>query len=178
MRKHLIPFLFLTTILYACGGQKEFLPEEDSGLQLASEVVIFESKDSQKQWILTAESVNFEDLQNATLKNPKLLLKKNGQDSAQVTGDSGSFDYTQKLVSINGHAKINALQENAVLTTDRFFYDIDKDRIWSNDKTVIIRNHAKVTARGGVETDSKLSKIELKKQTTHLPSDIRELQKK
>ena len=172
-------FLFFSLVaLYACGGQKDFSPEEESGLQLANEVAIFESKDSQKQWILTAEAVNFADLQNATLKNPKLLLKKNGEDSGRVTGDSGSFDYTQKLVSIEGHAKIEALQENAVLTTDRFFYDIDKDRVWSDDKTVIVRNHAKVTARGGIETDSKLTKIELKKQSTRLPADIKELQTK
>lgn len=163
--------------LSACGGQKDFSPEDEDGLQLANQVAIFESKDSQKQWILTAEAVDFADLQNATLKNPKLLLKKDGKDSAQVTGDLGSFDYAQKLVSIEGHAKINSLTHDAVLTTDRFFYDIDKDRIWSDDKTVIVRNHAKVTARGGVETNSKLSKIELKKQATRLPSNVRELKK-
>ncbi len=54
---------------------------------------------------------------------------------------------------------------------------MDKDRIWSDGKTVITRGGAKVTARGGVETDSKLVKIEIKKQTTRLPADARELQK-
>ena len=163
--------------LNACGGQKEFSPEDESGLQLASEVAIFESKDSQKQWILTAETVDFADLQNATLKNPKLLLKKDGKDSARVTGDLGSFDYAQKLVTIQGHARIESLTHQAVLTTDKFFYDIDKDRIWSDDKTVIVRNQAKVTARGGVVTDSKLTKIELKKQSTRLPVDLGDLKK-
>jgi len=177
MRNHFLLFLLLA-LLCACGGQKDFLPEEESGLQLASEVSIFESKDSQKQWILTAQSVNFEDMQNATLKNPKLLLRKDGKDSAQVTGDSGSFDYTQKLVTIEGHAKIEALQEKATLTTHRFFYDIDKNRIWSDHKTVVVRDGAKVTAAGGIETDSKLSKIEIKKQKTRLPSKIRGTKKK
>lgn len=177
MKKYLF-LLFAVFLLAACGGQKDFSPEDESDLQLANQVSIFESKDSQKQWILTAEAVNFADLQNATLKNPKLLLKKDGQDTGQITGDSGSFDYTEKLVSIQGHARIEALQEHAVLTTDRFFYDIDKDRVWSDDKTVIVRNQAKVTARGGVETDSKLSKIELKKQTTRLPKQVKELRKK
>ena len=173
-----IIWIFLgLVVLGACGGQKDFSPEEESGLQLANEVAIFESKDSQKQWILTAEAVDFADLQNAALKNPKLLLKKDGKDSAQVTGDLGTFDYAQKLVSIEGHARIEALTHDAVLTTDRFFYDIDKDRVWSDNKTVVIRNHAKVTARGGVETDSKLTKIELKKQSTRLPADVRELKK-
>ena len=177
MRKQIWIFVLLVG-LGACSGQKDFSPEEENGLQLANQVSIFESKDSQKQWILTAEAVDFADLQHATLKNPKLLLKKDGKDSAQVTGDLGSFDYAQKLVSISGHAKIEALQEKAVLTTHQFFYDIDKDRVWSDDKTTIVRNQAKVVARGGVETDSKLARIELKKQTTRLPSDVRELKQK
>ncbi len=172
----LISIFLLTFSLSACGGNKEFSPEDEDGLQLANQVTIFESKDSQKQWTLTAEAVNFADLQNATLKNPKLLLRKDGKDSLEVTGDSGSFDYAQKLVSIEGHARIRALQENATLTTDCFYYDIDKDRVWSDDKTVIVRQQAKVTARGGVETDSKLSKIELKKQTTRLPDNVKEFQ--
>ena len=177
MRNHF--WLLLPLILLgACSGQKEFLPEEESGLQLANEVSIFESKDSQQHWVLTAQAVNFEDLQNATLKNPKLLLRKDGKDTAQVTGDSGSFDYTQKMVSIEGHAKIEALQEKATLTTHRFFYDIDKNRIWSDQKTIVVRDGAKLTASGGVETDSKLSKIEFKKQSTRLPSNIRGTKKK
>ncbi len=178
MKKTLLlwPFVFA---LCACGGQKDFAPEEEGDLQLANQVTIFESKDSQKQWLLTAQAVNFADLQNATLKNPVLLLKKDGQENLQVTGDSGWFDYANKLVAIEGHARIEALEENAVLTTDRFSYDIDKDRLWSDTKTVIVRGrNSKVTARGGIETNSKFSKVELKKQTTQLPTDLRELQKK
>ena len=176
--RNFLRFFLASSLLCACGGQREFIPEEENGLQLANEVSIFESKDSQKQWILTAQAVNFADLQNATLKNPKLLLRKEGKDSARVTGDSGSFDYAKKLVSIEGHAKIEALQEKAVLTTARFFYDIDKDRIWSDDKTIIVRDGAKVTASGGIETNAKLSRIELKKQNTRLPSHIRGLKNK
>ena len=58
------------------------------------------------------------------------------------------------------------------------FYDVDKNRIWSDDKTTVPRGAAKITARGGVETDSKLTKIELKKQSTRLPKTTRELQRK
>ena len=169
MRKHWLLFLLLGTVC-ACGGQKESLPEV--GQQLATEVSIFETKDNQKQWVLTAESVDFEDMQNATLKNPKLLLRKDAKDIAQVTGDSGTFDYAQKLVTIEGHAKIAALQGKTHLTTQHFFYDIDKDRIWSDTKTVGVWQNAKMTASGGIETDSKLSKIEVKKQKTRLPSKI------
>ena len=95
MRKIFFFPLFLLT-LAACGGKDSFAPEDDAGLQLASKVSIFEAKDSQKKWLLTAENVDFADLQSATLKNPELLLKENGQDSARVSGDSGTFDYTKK----------------------------------------------------------------------------------
>ena len=169
--------LLLATCLFlvACGGSSEFSPTEDAGMQLAKEVAIFESKDSQKKWILKANAVDFSNLQSATLKNPSLILKENGQDSASVSGQTGTFDYPAKLVTIEGDAKIESFTERRVITAERFFYDVDKNRIWSDVKTVITRDGAKVTARGGAETDSKLSKIELKKQTTRLPDQVKDL---
>ncbi len=150
--------LLLTGLVWlgACGGSGDFSPAEDAGMQLASQVSIFESKDSHKKWLLRADAVDFADLKSATLKNPDLLLKENGEDSAGVTGKTGIFDYTAKLVTIEGDAKIQSFTENLVIEAERFFYDVDKDRIWSDGKTVITRGGAKVTARGGVETDSKL----------------------
>ena len=104
-----------------------------------------------------------------------LLLKQNGQDSARVTGNTGTFDYEQKLITIQGAAQINALLERTVLTTERFFYDVNKDRVWSDLKTTITRGSAKAVARGGIETDSKLTRIELKQQATRLPVQLQEL---
>ena len=174
MRKT-IALLLAVCGLCACGGEKEFSPSDNAGMQLATNVSIFESQDSHKKWILRAESVDFSSLQSAVLKNPDLLLKENGQDSASVTGKTGSFDYPSKLVTIEGNAKIQSFTENLIITAERFFYDVDKDRIWSDGKTVVTRGGAKVTARGGIETDSKLTKIEIKKQTTRLPADANEL---
>lgn len=171
-------FALLVFTLAACGGKETFAPDENAGMQVASRVSIFESKDSQKKWLLTAEAVDFADLQSATLKNPELSLKEDGKDSARVSGDAGIFDYSKKLVTIDGNARIVSLTEDVTIAGNRFFYDIDKDRIWSDEKTTVTRGAAKVTARGGVETDSKLTKIELKKQSTRLPKTVRELQRK
>lgn len=176
--KKLTVLLAALLCLGACGGSNEFSPAEDTGMQLASQVSLFESKDSQKKWLLRADAVDFADLKSATLKTPNLLLKENGTDSASVTGKTGVFDYPTKVVTIEGDAKIHSFTEKLLIEAERFFYDVDKDRIWSDGKTVITRGGAKVTARGGVETDSKLAKIEIKKQTTRLPKDARELQKK
>ena len=176
MRKHLFLLLALTGVI-ACGTKDTFSPDENAGVQLATNVSIFESKDSQKQWILTADAVDFSDLGNATLKNPVLLLKQNGQDSARVTGETGTFDYTNKRVSIQGSARIVSLTQRVKITTDRFFYDVDEDKVWSDTKTVITRASAKTVARGGVETDSKLNKIELKNQTTRVPKTTDEFKK-
>lgn len=173
-----IYLLAALSCLAACGSKDNFTPEDNEGLQLATNVSIFESKGNQQQWLLTAEAVDFADLQNATLKNPVLLLKKNGQEHARLTGHTGSFDYTNKLVKLEGNARVDALHERLSITAERFLYDIDKDRVWSDVKTVITRQSAKAVARGGIETDSKLSKIELKKQRTRLPQDTRELQRK
>ena len=98
-------------LLNACGKKETFSPEENAGVQMATNVSIFESKDNQKQWILTADAVDFAELSNATLKNPVLLLKQDGKDSARVSGNTGSFDYLKKQVSISGNAQIHSLSE-------------------------------------------------------------------
>ncbi len=169
--------LCVCCLLSACAKQESFSPQDDTGVQLANRVSIFESKDNQKQWLLTADAVDFADLTRATLKNPELLLKQNGQNSARVTGQSGTFDYAQKLVTIEGDARVHSLTEKTLITTERFFYDVDKDRIWSDQKTTITRATAKSVARGGIETNSKLTRIELKKQTTQLPQNTNELKR-
>ena len=174
MRKLFLLCLALTA-LAACDTSQEFAPDENAGMQVANKVSIFESQDNQKKWVLQAQSVDFSDMQTATLKNPELLLKENGKDSASVTGKTGSFDYMKKKVSIEGNAKIQSFAQQVVITADRFFYDVNKNRIWSDDKTVITRGGVKVTAREGVVTDSKLNNIEIKKQTTKLPTNTQEL---
>ncbi len=177
MRKILVLTLFCVSLV-ACGGNGENSPQDASDMQLATNVSIFESKDNQKQWILQADTVDFADLKSATLKNPQLLLKQEGKDSARVFGKTGSFDYIKKLVTVEGDAKIDSFTEDVQITANRFFYDVENDRVWSEGKTVITRGGAKITARGGIETDSKLVKIEMKKQSTRLPASAQELQRK
>lgn len=167
--------LSVLLILSACTKKESFSPDDSGEAQIANRVSIFESKGSQQQWLLTAQAVDFADLTNATLKNPILLLKQNGQDSARISGDTGTFNYEKKRVTIEGNAQINAITEQTLITAPRFFYDIEPDRAWSNQKTIITRGSAKTIARGGIETDSKLTKIELKQQTTRLPQEVREL---
>jgi len=163
--------------LGACGKKDSFSPDDNAGVQLANRVSIFESKDNQQQWLLTAEAVDFADMTSATLKNPQLLLKQNGQDSARVSGHTGTFDYNKKLITIEGDAQIHSLTEQTLITTERFFYDVDKDKVWSDRKTTITRGTAKSVARGGIETDSKLKKIVLKNHATRVPQNARELKK-
>ncbi len=164
----------LCMILAACSADKSFSPDEEE-LQQAKHVTLFESKDSHHKWILNADEVDFEDMANAVLTNPHLMLYENNQPSAEISGKRGTLNYAQKLVSIEGDAVVHSLAEQVRLTTDRFFYDIDKDRVWSDKKTLVTRNNAKITAKAGIETDSKLRKIEFKKQTTQLPTDLAEI---
>ncbi|MBR2866085.1 MAG: LPS export ABC transporter periplasmic protein LptC [Elusimicrobiaceae bacterium] len=168
--------LLLALLCCSACAKKDDFSAEDGDVQRAEQVTIFESKDSQKKWLLQADQVDFEDLSNAVLTNPRLLLRENGQDSAEVSGQKGTFDYNHKLVSIEGKAKIKSFTQQINLATDRFFYDVDKDKIWSDKKTIVTRGTAKITARGGIETDSKLVKIEFKKQSTRLPENIQEIQ--
>ena len=164
--------------LVACSSKNadEGLNEEHS--QLATQVSIFASKDNQKEWILLADTVNFSDLQNATLNNPSLLLKQDGEDSARVTGKTGSFNYTEHVVSIEGNARIQSFTEQLTITAPSFSYNIDDDRVWSDGKTTVTRGDASVIAKGGIVTDSKFNQIEFKKQTIQLPSNTQTLKRK
>jgi LPS export ABC transporter protein LptC len=164
--------LFLT----ACSSKGTSATEDDA--QVAQNVSIFSSKENQKQWVLQAQSVNFENMQNATLKNPRLILNENGKNSATVSGDLGLFDYSQQLVTIDGNAVLQSLTERVRIAAPRFFYNVNTDRIWSDAKTVITRGSARSVAINGVETDSKLTKIIIKKHATQLPADRQELQRK
>lgn len=174
MRKTVL-FLLPILLLAACADSTQ-KPTDGSDAQTATHVTIFESKDSQKKWLLRADQVDFQDLSSAVLTNPHLLLREEGQDSAEVSGKKGTFNYNQKLVSIEGDAQVHSFKEDLLLTTDRFFYDVDKDLIWSDKKTVITRGNTEITAQGGIKTDSKLNQIEFKKQSTQLPSDLKELE--
>ncbi len=170
-----IGWLLLLGLLAACGGENSFSPD-DGELQQAHSVTLFESKDSQNKWILHADTVDFEDMAHAVLTNPHLILRENGQDSADITGKRGILDYAQKLVRIEGDVRVHSLTQKILLTADHIFYDLDKDRVWSDKKTIVTRGSAKITAKNGIETDSKLRQIEFKNQTTQLPADPQELQ--
>lgn len=161
-------------LLAACSGEKSFSPSEEE-VQQATNVTLFQAKDSQNQWVLHADAVDFQNMTHAVLTNPHLLLRQNGQDSAEISGKRGILDYENKTVSIEGDARVHSLTQQILLTTDHFFYDIDTDRVWSDKKTLVTRGTAKITARGGIETDSKLNKIEFKKQSTRLPVKLQEL---
>ena len=176
MKQYLV-FALSVIWLTACGSSTTS-PVEDSDGQLATNVSIFSSKENQKQWTLHADCVNFENQQSAQLKNPQLLLKQNGVDSATVSGQRGTFDYAAQLVSIDGGAVLESLTEKIRITAPEFFYNIAEDKIWSDTRTVITRGSAKSVAKNGIETNAKLTKIVLKKHATRLPSDPAELQRK
>ncbi|MBP5404067.1 MAG: LPS export ABC transporter periplasmic protein LptC [Elusimicrobiaceae bacterium] len=175
--KKLLVFLLGIFCLAACNSGNTPSVQDEGDMQLATNVSIFSSKENQKEWVLHADSVNFENMQSAALKNPQLFLKQDGEDSARVSGEMGTFDYAKQLVTIEGNAVLESLTEKARITAPRFFYDITQDKIWSDARTVITRGTARSVAINGVETNSKLTKIVIKKHATQLPKNRKELQK-
>lgn len=175
--KRLLFFFISAALLCACQAKTASPAQDEADTQLATNVSIFSSQENQKKWVLHADSVNFENKQSATLKNPQLVLKQNGQDSATVSGQIGTFDYGKQLVTIEGNAVLESLDEKARITAQHFFYDIAQDKIWSDVRTVITRGTARSVAIHGVETDSKLNKIIIKKHATQLPKTRQELQR-
>lgn len=175
--KRLCIFLLSFLGLGACHSSSSAPIQDEADTQLATNVSIFSSQENQKKWVLHADIVNFENMQSATLKNPQLALKQNGQDSATVSGQIGSFDYAKQLVTIEGNAVLNSLNEKVRITAQHFFYDIAQNKIWSDVRTIITRGTARSVAIHGVETDSKLNKIIIKKHATQLPKTRNELKR-
>ena len=73
--------------------------------------------------------------------------------------------------------------ENVIRLTKSPFYGMpmklllwQKAFIEANNRTVVTRGSGKITAKNGIETDSKLRKIKFNKQITQLPTDPAELQ--
>ena len=174
MKKNFL-WLFLILALGACGSDKKFSPNEDPGMQQANTVSIFESKGSQKRWILNSHDVDFSDMQNASLDEPELLLKEDGQNAAKVTAERGLFNYPNKLVTLKGKVKAVSFTQKLTLETHYMYYDVDKDRVWTDAKTVVTRGGVRTTAKNGVETNAKLTQIEFKNQTTRLPQTVEEI---
>lgn len=175
MKKQTLWILVCLLLTAACGSDKKFSPNEDPGMQKANVVSIFESKASQKQWILNSKDVDFSDMENAALDEPELILKENGKDSARITAKRGIFNYPQKMVTLKGDVKARSFTQNLTLDTDHLFYDVNKDRVWTEAKTIITRGGVKTTAQNGVVTNSKLTQIEFKRQSTQLPKTVEEL---
>ena len=92
-----------------------------------------------------------------------------------MTAERGVFNYAQRLVTLQGHVKAVSLIHGLTLETDHIYYDVDKDRVWSDKKTVVTRGGVRTVAKHGVETNSKLTQIEFKKQSTALPATVKEL---
>lgn len=173
--KHCLLFLLAAFVFGGCGSDKKFSPNEDPGMQKANTVSIFESKGSQKRWILNSRDVDFSDMQNAALESPELLLKENGQDSAKITAERGIFNYPSKLVTLRGKVKATSFTQKLTLETDHMYYDVNKDRVWTEAKTIVTRGGVRTTAKNGVVTNSKLTQIEFKRQTTQLPQTLQEI---
>lgn len=175
MNKRALGILCLCILTAACGSDKKFSPNEEPGMQKANVVSIFESKQSQKQWMLNSKDVDFSNMENAALDQPELILKENGQDSARITAARGVFNYPQKVVTLKGKVKAQSFTQNLVLETDHLFYDVNKDRVWTDAKTVVTRGGVRTTAQNGLVTNSKLTQIEFKRQSTQLPQTVDEL---
>jgi Uncharacterized protein conserved in bacteria len=174
--KHLY-LLPLTVFLCACGGSKDSQTAHSGPSQQAYGVMISQVQSGQNQWILSTKKASFyDDSKTADLLKPYLTFNTKGQENSSVKADEGTYDMEGNLITMKGNVIGASDKEDATIKTQKAYYDIVRKVIWTDSDVTVKRGG--ITVKGkGIKANSDLSEIEIIKQKTQLPKELKELRK-
>ncbi len=176
-RVNLVKRLLLISILFlaACNGKNSALSDEESGLQTAKSVVIYEAKNGFHTWVLQAEEAQFyENNEKVSLVKPQVVFKKEEKEVSRIKGDKGSLSLGENLIVLEGNVQGKDIKENVTINTSLLNYDMGQKKIWTDKKFILLRNGVKVEGQG-FKANGDLTEIEITKQTTTLPQTAKEI---
>lgn len=176
MKKNKIKSLTLICLLACAACAKQDAPQQDSApAQRGYNITLSESTAGQTAWRLEVKEADFFDgEQYLTLKNPSLILNENGQTNSTVTSLKGRYDVANHLITLSKKVTGVSQKENAKIETEEIFYDTQTKEIWSDSPVRLTRG--KITVNGaGLRANGDLSQIEIIKQKTALPADIKDI---
>jgi len=170
-------FFFLPVLLLAaaCSNKETPFSDEDSGVQTATRVVMYEAAFGLHNWVLEADGASFSETdEEISLTNPQIIFKKDDKEVSRIRGDKGSFSVQKNLIVLEGNVDGKDIKENVSIKTDLLNYDMTAKKIWTDRKFTLTRNG--VTVRGqGLRANGDLTEIEITKQTTTLPRTVKEI---
>ena len=180
--EHFPPFRFILIVhlivfmLAACGS-KDKNDQGGTHAQRGEDVLISESEMGQSKWLLSTKTADYyDDEQKVELSFPKLINKTNGKDDASIRADKGSYDLTTGLITLTGKVKGVSLEQATTIKTSQVYYNTQTHKVWTDKPVTLTRGG--VTVKGAaMQANSDFSEIQLYKQITQLPKELRDFDK-
>ena len=165
--------LILTSLILLSACQKN--TSSNGGAvppQRAEGVIMRETAAGESTWQLKAISADFYDNQDVLMNNPKITFNQSKGD-AVLTAKKGSFK--DGIITFSGSVVVIVKEEDLKLTTSKLYYNTNTKIAWTDVPFVLKRSG--VTVKGkALKADKGFSNIEIFKQVTDLPPDLKGLQ--
>jgi LPS export ABC transporter protein LptC len=171
----LIFSLALLLYLAACGGAGDGADGAPPA-QHAEDVIISESQMGEGKWLLTAADADFYQAAEGsyvTMRGPHIVFNTGGEAGSSLTAREGRYDFDKNLIALSGAVRGANAREGVELETETLFYDTQTRLIWT-DAPVKVKRGGVVVKGGGLKTNQDLSEIEIFKQKTALPQNIKD----
>jgi LPS export ABC transporter protein LptC len=171
----LISSFALLLCLAACGGAGP-AAEGAPPAQHAEDVIISESQMGEGKWLLTAKDADFHQADKGSyvaMRGPHIIFKTGGEAESSLTAREGHYDFDKNLIMLSGAVRGANAREGAELETEILFYDTQTLLIWT-DAPVSLKRGGVAIKGGGLKASRDLSEIEIFKQKTSLPQNIKD----
>lgn len=171
MKKYLI-ILSLVLLISAC-GKNDANTGGETPAQHAEGVIMQETVSGTPSWKLKATSANFYENKDVTMENPVITFNKDQKNEAVLVSKHGSFKGA--VITFWGSVMLRVKDEKLILTTEKLFYNTETKIAWTNLPFTLKRNGITVKGKALTASDG-FSNIEIFKQVTDLPADLKGLQ--
>lgn len=174
MKSILTIFIFCLSCLFCACAKESASIVQDMPAQRAEGIVITANEAGKSEWKLNATAANFYEDKRVFLENPILVLNRNAQETgSSIDAQEGAFS-KNGVITLDGGVKVNAPKSGVKLSTKKLYYDTGSKIIWTDVPFTLVRNGVKIKGKA-LKADSDFSEIEIFKQVTELPKELRAL---
>ncbi len=165
--------LILTSLILIGACQKNASsPSGTVPHQRAEGVIMRETAYGESTWQLKAASADFYDNQDVLMDNPKITFNQE-KGEAVLTAKNGTFK--EGIITFTGSVVVTVKEEDLKLTTSKLYYNTQTKVAWTDVPFILKRSG--ITVKGkALKADRGFSNIEIFKQVTDLPPNLKGLQ--
>lgn len=120
------------------------------------------------RWNLTCNIARINEKENKIkCFNTKIITYSSGSITSEMKARNGYADLANKIFYLYDNAEVISYTEKVKILTDTINFDYKNNKIFSDKRTLIIRDNLKIDAMG-FEAKSDLSNIKIKKHSSTL----------